>query len=34
VSLGDQIAPEFTISQGAKIYGISVSTMRRRLAKG
>ena len=34
MSLGDQIAPEFTISQGAKIYGISVSTMRRRLAKG
>ena len=34
MSLGDQIAPEFTISQGAKIYGISVSTMRRRLTKG
>ena len=34
MELGDQIAPEFTISQGAKIYGISVSTMRRRLAKG
>ena len=34
MSLSDRLPPEFTISEGAKIFGISVSTMRRRLTKG